>query len=115
MWGNEQRKAYIRNVAGHIKNVKNVEIIDRQRTLFDSLRTTSKFTSAVTVSIYAAVDQGLSDGIAKAVGRSPVKPLQVKPASEAIQFRARTRFVHLLYNSRFTKTHSLALLKTLNK
>lgn len=105
MWSNDQRQAYIRNVAGHIKNVKNVEIINRQRTLIDSLRTTSKFISVVTVSIYAAVDQGLSDGIAKAIGRSPVKPLQVKPASEAIQFRAQTRFVHLFCNSYFTKLH----------
>lgn len=40
------------------------------------------------VSVFAAVDQELSDRIAKAIGHSTVKPLQVKPASEAITFRA---------------------------
>lgn len=39
------------------------------------------------VSVYAAVDQGLSDRIAKAIGVSPVQPLKVKPASEAVRFR----------------------------
>jgi catalase len=40
------------------------------------------------VSVWAAVDQDLSDRIAKAVGAPTVKPLQVKPASEAVRFRA---------------------------
>lgn len=39
------------------------------------------------VAIYAAVDQGLSDRIAAAIGANPVKPLQVKPVSEAEKFR----------------------------
>ncbi|KAF8737448.1 hypothetical protein AX14_012838 [Amanita brunnescens Koide BX004] len=72
VWDNEKREAYVQNVAGHIKNVTEPKILDRQ------------------LSVYAAVDQDLSDRIAKAVGRSPVKPLQVKPASEAIQFRVQT-------------------------
>lgn len=46
----------------------------------------------VIVSVWAAVDQGLSDRIAKAVGASPVKPLKVKPASEAVKFRANLGF-----------------------
>lgn len=46
------------------------------------------FLSFHTVSVWAAVDQGLSDRIAKAVGASSVKPLKVKPASEAVRFRA---------------------------
>ena len=41
-----------------------------------------------TVSVWAAVDQGLSDRIAKAIGHPPVKPLKVKPAIEAVKFRA---------------------------
>jgi len=40
------------------------------------------------VSVWAAVDQGLSDRIAAAVGHPSVKPLKVKPASEAVRFRA---------------------------
>ena len=40
------------------------------------------------VSVWAAVDQELSDRIAAAVGHSPVNPLEVKPASEAVRFRA---------------------------
>ncbi|KAK2467935.1 hypothetical protein APHAL10511_000230 [Amanita phalloides] len=68
VWSNEQRKTYIRNVANHIKSVKNPEIIDRQ------------------LAVFAAVDLDLADGIAKAVGRSPVPPLKVKPATEAVSF-----------------------------
>ena len=41
----------------------------------------------VTVSVFAAVDQELGDRIAKAIGHPPVKPLPVKPASEAITFK----------------------------
>ena len=40
------------------------------------------------VSVWATVDQGLSDRIAAAVGHHPVKPLEVKAASEAVKFRA---------------------------
>ena len=39
------------------------------------------------VRVFAAVDQGLSDRIAKAVGHPTVKPLEVKPASEAVRFK----------------------------
>ena len=42
------------------------------------------------VSVWAAVDQGLSDRIAAAIGHPSVKPLEVKPASEADKYR----FVH---------------------
>ncbi|CAK5262178.1 unnamed protein product [Mycena citricolor] len=70
VWNDEQREAYVQNVAGHFGNVKSATIRDRQ------------------LSVWAAVDQGLSDRIAKAIGASSVKPLKVKPASEAIKFRA---------------------------
>ncbi|KAG5645940.1 hypothetical protein DXG03_004730 [Asterophora parasitica] len=70
VWNNQQREAYVQNVAGHFGNVKSAEIKARQ------------------LSVWAAVDQGLSDRIAKAIGHNPVKPLQVKPASEAVKFRA---------------------------
>lgn len=39
------------------------------------------------VRVFATVDQGLSDRIAEAVGHPAVKPLQVKPASEAVRFK----------------------------
>ncbi|ESK88292.1 catalase isozyme p [Moniliophthora roreri MCA 2997] len=70
VWNDQQREAYVQNVAGHFKNVKSAEVKARQ------------------LSVWAAVDQGLSDRIAKAIGHSPVKPLQVKSASEAVKFRA---------------------------
>lgn len=40
------------------------------------------------VSVFAAVDQGLSDRIANAIGVPTVKPLQVAPASAAVRFKA---------------------------
>ncbi len=39
--------------------------------------------NSFSVSVFAAVDQDLSDRIAKAIGVSTVQPLKVKPASEA--------------------------------
>jgi len=60
---------YVSNVAGHLGGVKSAEIKARQ------------------LSVYAAVDQGLSDRIAKAIGHPTVKPLKVKPAAEAVRFR----------------------------
>ncbi|KAF9004656.1 catalase [Cyathus striatus] len=70
VWNDAQREAYVNNVAGHFKNVKSKTVQARQ------------------LSVWAAVDQGLSDRIAKAVGHPSVKPLAVKPASEAVKFRA---------------------------
>lgn len=46
-----------------------------------------------TVSVWAAVDQGLSDRIAKAIGHPSVAALKVKPASEAVKYRATLGFV----------------------
>ncbi|KAJ8508330.1 hypothetical protein ONZ45_g9388 [Pleurotus djamor] len=70
VWNDQQREAYVQNVAGHFGGVKSTVVRDRQ------------------LSVWAAVDQGLSDRIAKAVGANPVQPLKVKPASEAYHFRA---------------------------
>ncbi|THU90411.1 catalase [Dendrothele bispora CBS 962.96] len=69
VWNDQQREAYVQNVAGHFKNVKSAEVKARQ------------------LSVWAAVDQGLSDRIAKAVGASTVQPLKCKSAAEAIKFR----------------------------
>ncbi|KAK0218704.1 catalase [Armillaria fumosa] len=70
VWNDQQREAYVQNVAGHFGNVKSSEVKARQ------------------LSVWAAVDQGLSDRIAKAIGHPTVKPLACKPASEAVQFKA---------------------------
>lgn len=72
VWNDQQREVYVRNISGHFKNVKSNEIKSRQ------------------LSVFAAVDQGLSDRIATAIGHPTVKPLQVKPASEAIRFKPDT-------------------------
>ncbi|KAI0271274.1 catalase [Gloeopeniophorella convolvens] len=64
------RDHLVHNIAVHLGNVKSPVIRDRQ------------------LSVFAAVDQGLSDAVAKAIGASPVQPLKVAPASEAIRFRA---------------------------
>jgi len=74
VWGDKQREAYVRNVSGHFKNVKSPEIKARQ------------------LAVWAAVDQGLSDRIAKAVCHAPVAPLKPKPASEALKYRASLGF-----------------------
>jgi len=78
VWNDQQREAYVQNVAGHFGNVKSTVVRERQ------------------LSVWAAVDQGLSDRIAKAVGASPVKPLAAKPASEAVKFRANIAVAHTL-------------------
>ena len=38
------------------------------------------------MAVFAAVDQGLSDRVAKAIGVPTVAPLKVKPASDASKF-----------------------------
>lgn len=74
VWNDQQREAYVQNVSGHFKGVKSPEVKARQ------------------LSVWAAVDQGLSDRIAAAIGHPPVAPLQVKPASEAVKYRANLGF-----------------------
>ncbi|KAF8600138.1 heme-dependent catalase [Ceratobasidium sp. AG-I] len=58
------------NVAGHLGGAKSAEVKVRQ------------------LSVFAAVDQTLLDRLAKALGVSTVKPLAVKPAAEAVRFKA---------------------------
>ncbi|PPQ84676.1 hypothetical protein CVT25_014207 [Psilocybe cyanescens] len=74
VWGDKEREAYVQNVAGHFKGVKNATVKARQ------------------LSVWAAVDQGLSDRIAAAVGHPSVQPLKVQPASAADKFRANLGF-----------------------
>ncbi|KDR70275.1 hypothetical protein GALMADRAFT_255177 [Galerina marginata CBS 339.88] len=74
VWDDKQRAAYVKNVSGHFSGVKSPEVKARQ------------------LSVWAAVDQGLSDRIAAAIGHPKVAPLKVKPASEAVKFRANLGF-----------------------
>jgi catalase len=69
VWNDQQREAYVQNVAGHFGNVKSSHVKARQ------------------LSVWAAVSQELSDRIAKAIGHSTVAPLKSKPAAEAKRFK----------------------------
>lgn len=65
------RERLVNNLAGHLGGAKSGEVKARQ------------------LSVFAAVDQGFADRIAKKIGVSTVKPLKVKPASEAIRFKTK--------------------------
>ncbi|CCO31829.1 catalase [Rhizoctonia solani AG-1 IB] len=66
----DAKERFVKNVTGHLGSAKSAEIKARQ------------------LSVFAAVDQDLSDRIARAMGVPTVKPLQVKPASSAVRFKA---------------------------
>nr|AAY87889.1 catalase [Taiwanofungus camphoratus] len=70
VFNDTDREHFVHNVAVHLCNAKSAEVKARQ------------------LSVFAAVDQGLSDRIANAIGVPTVKPLQVAPASAAIRFKA---------------------------
>ena len=76
-------------MSGHFKNVKSPEVKARQRKAVFIFFAIDIFFSKIcfVVSVWAAVDQGLSDRIADAIGHPHVKALAVKPASEADKFR----------------------------
>ena len=42
---------------------------------------------AIAVAVFAAVDQGLSDAIARAIGAPTVLPLAVAPAAEVVPLK----------------------------
>jgi catalase len=88
VWGDKARQAYVQNVSGHFKNVKSPEVKARQRKQFRIFSVIEVFLNYFLVSVWAAVDQSLSDRIAAAIGHPSVRPLVVKPASEAVKFRA---------------------------
>ncbi|XP_006456321.1 catalase [Agaricus bisporus var. bisporus H97] len=69
VWNDQERETYVKNVSGHFKNVKSAEVKARQ------------------LSVWAAVDQGLSDRIADAVGHPHVAPLKCISAAEVLNFR----------------------------
>ncbi|KAI0714180.1 catalase [Cerioporus squamosus] len=66
----EDRAHLVSNVSSHLGRAKSAEIKARQ------------------LSVFAAVDQTLSDRIADAIGMPRVQPLKVKPAEEALRFRS---------------------------
>lgn len=81
------REHLIHNIAAHLGNAKSAEIRARQR-MSSFFRPMSKlFVDDVTVSVFAAVDQGLSDAIAKVIGAPAVRPLRVAPASGVVPLR----------------------------
>ncbi|KAI9436154.1 catalase [Russula earlei] len=63
------RKHLVDNIAGHLGLVKSAEIKARQ------------------LSVFAAVDQGLSDAIAKAIGVPTVHPLKVTSAASVVPLK----------------------------
>lgn len=72
VFNDTDRAHLVHNIAVHLKNAKSAEVKARQ------------------LSVFAAVDQSLSDRVAQAIGVPTVKPLQAKPASQAIRFTYRS-------------------------
>lgn len=73
VFDNTQKEHFVSNVAGHFGGVKSPVVKARQ------------------LSVFAAVDQDLSDRIAKAIGHPTVKPLAVAPAEKAVRFQYNER------------------------
>ncbi|KAA1477789.1 catalase [Dentipellis sp. KUC8613] len=68
------REHLVYNLSVHMKNIRTPAIRDRQ------------------LSVWAAVDQSLSDRVAKAIGASSVKPLAAKPAAESWRLKTNIKF-----------------------
>jgi catalase len=83
----DAKERFVKNVTGHLGSAKSAEIKARQREC-SILEYVPEADSWSKVSVFAAVDQDLSDRIARAMGVPTVKPLQVKPASSAVRFKA---------------------------
>ena len=65
-----QRAHLIHNLAVHMCNIKSKAITERQ------------------LSVFAAVDEDFAAKLAKELGVSPVKKMEVKKAGEAVRFKA---------------------------
>jgi catalase len=81
------RARLVSNIAGHLGGAKSAEVKARTRMFKSDLESVFFKLKIDLVSYFASVDQSLSDRIAKAIGAPTVKPLAVKPASEAVRFR----------------------------
>ncbi|CDO73370.1 hypothetical protein BN946_scf185013.g3 [Trametes cinnabarina] len=71
VFSDTDRDHFVGNVVGHLKNAKSAEVKARQ------------------LSVFAAVDQTLSDRIADAIGAPRVQPLKAKAAAEAVRFKVK--------------------------
>jgi catalase len=82
------RQHLVYNIATHLGNVKSAEIKARQRTFFSFSHPISRtMIDAIAVAVFAAVDQRLSDAIARAIGAPTVLPLAVAPATEVVPLK----------------------------
>lgn len=83
------REHLVHNIAGHLRNVKSAEIKARQREFFSDISSGFPQTilNAIAVGVFAAVDQGLSDAIAKAIGAPTARPLAVAPAAAVVPLK----------------------------
>lgn len=81
------RAHLIQNIAGNLGNVRSAEIKARQRKFFYVISSEPFISDTVAVAVFATVDQGLGDALAKAIGAPPVKPLAVAPASSVIPLK----------------------------
>ncbi|EJT99767.1 catalase [Dacryopinax primogenitus] len=66
----KERAATIHNLSVHMKNIKSKVVLERQ------------------LSVWAAIDQSLADGISKTLGVPTVAPMKVAPASAALRYQA---------------------------
>jgi catalase len=86
----KDRQHLIQNIAGNLRNAKSAEIKARQRKFFFVILSEfllKTLIDAFSVSVFAAVDQGLSDAIATAIGAPTARPLTVAPATEVVPLR----------------------------
>jgi catalase len=85
----KDRQHLIQNIAGNLRNAKSAEIKARQRELFSLsyLIFPRTLLDPFSVSVFAAVDQGLSDAIANAIGAPTVQPLAVARATDVVPLR----------------------------
>lgn len=83
----KDRQHLIQNIASNLRNAKSAEIKARQREFLSLSCLFFSLKLSFSVSVFAAVDQGLSDAIAQAIGAPTVRPLAVAPATEVVPLR----------------------------
>jgi catalase len=83
------RQHLVQNISAHLGNVKSAEIKARQRKCFSLSNShfSGRRLTPLLVAVFAAVDQGLSDAIARAVGAQTAAPLAVAPATEVVPLK----------------------------
>lgn len=83
------RQRLVQNVSAHLGNVKSSEIKARQRKCLSlsHFDFSGQRLTPLLVAVFAAVDQGLSDAIASAIGALSAAPLLVAPAAEVVPLK----------------------------